>query len=115
MYKSAWRIAKQVRALILRDDRSLSGVVETDETYVGGRNKSKGPNFANKEVVFGMVERGSSVEAEHVRSAGACVLFLHIKDTIEPGTVDYSDQAQVHKTLHLIDTITVSSRRFFWC
>jgi transposase-like protein len=101
-YKTAWRMAKQVRALMLQGDKPLSGVVETDETYVGGRNKGAGRGFDNKEVVFGMVERGGNVKAEHVRSAGARVLLPRIKDTIEPGTVVYSDQAQVYKTLRRI-------------
>lgn len=101
-YKTAWRIAKQVRALMLQGDRPLSGIVETDETYVGGRNKGAGKGFANKEVVFGMVERGGSVKAEHVRSAGARVLLPRLQDTIEPGTTVFSDQAQVYKTLRRI-------------
>ena len=101
-YKTAWRMAKQVRALMLQGDKPLSGVVETDETYVGGRNKGAGRGFDNKEVVFGMVERGGNVKAEHVRSAGARVLLPRIKDTIEPGAVVYSDQAQVYKTLRRI-------------
>ena len=101
-YKTARRMAKQVRALMLQGDKSLSGVVETDETYVGGRNEGSGSGFANKEVVFGMVERGGSVKAEHVKSAGARVLLPRLQDTIEPGTTVFSDQAQVYKTLHRI-------------
>ena len=102
-YKTAWRIAKQVRALMAHGGSGpLSGVVETDETYVGGRNKGRGSNFANKEVVFGMVERGGRVKAEHVKSAGARILLPRLRDGIAPGTVIYSDQAQVYRTLHRI-------------
>ena len=102
-YKTAWRIAKQVRALMAQGGNSpLSGVVETDETYVGGRNKGRGSNFTNKEVVFGMVERGGRVKAEHVKGAGARVLLPRLRDGIAPGTVVYSDQAQVYRTLHRI-------------
>ncbi len=101
-YKTAWRMAKQVRALMLQGDKPLSGVVETDETYIGGRERGKNITVQNKAVVFGMVERGGSVKAEHVQSAGARVLLPRIKDTIEPGAVVYSDQAQVYKTLHRI-------------
>ena len=102
-YKTAWRIAKQVRALMVHGGNGpLSGVVETDETYVGGRNKGAGKGFVNKEVVFGMVERGGRVEAEHVKSAGARILLPRLRDSIAPGTVIYSDQAQVYRTLHRI-------------
>ncbi len=102
-YKTAWRIAKQVRALMAQDNGNpLSGTVEADETYVGGRNKGAGKGFANKEVVFGMVERGGRVKAEHVKSAGARILLPRLPEEIAPGTVVYSDQAQVYRSLHRI-------------
>lgn len=101
-YKTAWRIAKQVRTLMLQSGNPLSGIVETDETYIGGRNKGAGSNFANKEVVFGLIERDGNVKAEHVKSAGARVLLPRIHNGVEYGTTIYSDQAQVYKTLHRI-------------
>lgn len=101
-YKTAWRMAKQARALMLQGDGPLSGVVETDETYIGGREHGKNITVQNKAVVFGMVERGGNVKAEHVPTAGARVLLPRLRETIEPGTVVYSDQAQVYKTLHRI-------------
>jgi len=101
-YKTAWRIAKQVRMLMLEGGSPLSGVVETDETYVGGRYKGAGKGYDNKEVVFGMVERGGRVKAEHVQSAGARVLLPRLRSTVAPGTVVYSDQAQVYRTLHRV-------------
>lgn len=101
-YKTAWRIAKQVRTLMAQGGNPLSGVVETDETYVGGRNTDRGSGLRNKEVVFGMVERGGHVKAEHVKSAGARILLPRLRDGIAPGTVVYSDQAQVYRTLHRI-------------
>jgi hypothetical protein len=36
-YKTAWRMAKQIRLLFAQGDQTLSGTVETDETYVGGK------------------------------------------------------------------------------
>lgn len=101
-YKTAWRITKQVRMLMAQGCNPLSGVVETDETYIGGRNTGKGSGFHNKEVVFGMVERGGRVKAEHVKSAGARILLPRLRDSIAPGTVVYSDQAQVYRRLHRI-------------
>ena len=35
-YKTAWRIAFQIRQLMQQDKKKLSGVVEVDETYIGG-------------------------------------------------------------------------------
>jgi transposase len=100
-YKTAWRMAKQVRLLMLESRSPLSGVVETDETYIGGRQRG-GKGVRDKEVVFGLVERDGNVKAEHVKSAGARVLLPRIRDGVQIGKTIYSDQAQVYKTLHRI-------------
>jgi transposase len=78
-YKTAWRMAKQVRLLMLESRTPLRGVVETDETYIGVRQRG-GKSVRDKEVVFGLVERDGGVKAEHVRSAGARVLLPRIRD-----------------------------------
>lgn len=101
-YKTAWRIAKHVRTLMLQSTSPLTGVVETDETYIGGRQRGKNITVQDKAVVFGMVERGGNVKAEHVRSAGARVLLPRIHSSIASGTVVYSDQARVYQTLHRV-------------
>lgn len=101
-YKTAWRMAKHVRALMLGSSTPLSGIVETDETYIGGRERGKNVTVQNKAIVFGMVERGGNVKAEHVRSAGARVLLPRLQTGIAPGTTVYSDQARVYRTVHRI-------------
>jgi len=40
-YKCAWRIAKQIRRLMSQEREPLSGVVEADETYIGGKREGK--------------------------------------------------------------------------
>src|SRR5215217_7110676 len=39
-YKTAWRVFNQIRKLMGEDTGRLSGAVEADETYVGGRRRS---------------------------------------------------------------------------
>ncbi len=101
-YKTAWRMAKHVRALMLQDGSPLSGVIETDETYIGGRERGKNVTTQNKAVVFGMVERNGNVKAEHVPTAGARVLLPRIHNGVQIGSTVYSDQARVYQTLHRI-------------
>jgi len=36
-YKTAWRMAKQIRLLFTQSQNILGGTVEIDETYVGGK------------------------------------------------------------------------------
>jgi len=80
----------------------LSGIVEADETYIGGKQRGKDVTVQDKAVVFGMVERGGNVKAEHVRSAGARVLVPRLQAGVTPGATVYSDHAKVYSTLHRI-------------
>jgi transposase-like protein len=40
-YKTAWRMANRLRSMLDQDDESLSGTVEVDESYFGGKDKWK--------------------------------------------------------------------------
>jgi transposase len=63
-YKCAWRMAKQIRSLMEQDNETpLSGTVEVDETYVGGRRKGvTGRGAKGKTSIVGLVERGGDVK-----------------------------------------------------
>lgn len=64
-YKTAWRMAHELRKLMAQadDHGPLSGHVEIDETYVGGKNTGEGREnrMDNKTVVFGMLERDRGI------------------------------------------------------
>lgn len=40
-YKTAWRIFKEVRKLMDENVNPLTGLVEVDETYIGGKSEGK--------------------------------------------------------------------------
>lgn len=101
-YKTAWRMAQQIRKLMCEDVGKLGGGdthVEVDETYVGGRRRSSA-RYTNKEPVFGMVERGGRVKAMHVKSTGSRVLMPHLTTGIVTGSTVYTDEAGVYKKLN---------------
>jgi transposase len=115
-YKTAWRMAKQIRLLMAQEGLQLSGVVETDETYIGGHRKGKDMTSQNKEAVFGMVERDGIIKAEHVRSTGARVLLPILQDSIAIGSTVFSDQYRVYVTLKRLgykhDTVNHSTAEY---
>lgn len=99
--KSAWFMLHRIRyAIETGNGNLLSGEVEIDETYVGGKSANRAYEAVKpKQVVFGMVERGGNVKIKHVKSSGARVLLPTIKDNVKQGSVVYSDQWQAYKTL----------------
>jgi len=67
-YKTAWRMFHQIRSMLSENDVTLSGKVEVDETYVGGRKKGGKGGFGageHKTIVAGAVEREGSVIAKN--------------------------------------------------
>lgn len=74
--KSAWFVLHRLRhaAKTRSFNRPLSGTVEADETMFGGAEKNKHKSKRNpdnrghtgKAIVFGVLERGGEIRAEHV-------------------------------------------------
>jgi transposase len=97
-YKTAWRMFTLIRdELMVDDDEPLSGAVEADETYVGGkRRKGKtgrpGRGDREKTPVFAMVERGGRVVASKVPDASALSLMPQIEKRVLPESVVYTDE-----------------------
>jgi len=101
-YKTAWRMAKQIRLLMGHDGLKLEGEVEVDETYVGGKSinsRNKKRTLLDKEVVFGMVERNGRARVKHVKSSGARVLLPEIARHINTTAKIYSDEWGSYKKL----------------
>lgn len=98
-YKTAWRIFKQVRLLMAENNgNSLDGIVELDETFVGGKGKNRknewrmGIEEKQKEVVMGMVKRGGKVYLRHITNTGKWALLKQIKENVSPTARVFTDQ-----------------------
>jgi transposase len=103
-YKTAWRMFHLIRhELMDQGDQELRGLVEADETYVGGKRKGQtgrpGAGDRKKAAVFGMVERQGKVVALHVEDAKATTLMPHIRKRVDASSIMYTDELHSYKML----------------
>ena len=84
-YKTAWYLCHRIRAAMGQAERTmLSGVVEMDETYIGGgkRGMGRGPHGKDKQIVVAIRERGRDVRFFHAADAKSGTLAKYIADNI---------------------------------
>jgi hypothetical protein len=57
-YETAWHLAHRIRGTMAVNSQHFSGIVETDETYVGGKRKGRGRGYrGNKVAVQTIIQR----------------------------------------------------------
>ena len=101
-YKTAWRMAHEIRKYMARVDGETppGGVVEADETLVGGKVKGKGRGYReNKTTVFGMIERDGDVMANVVPDVKRRTLEPIIRENVEPGSTIHTDELRSYLKL----------------
>lgn len=104
-YKTAWRMANLIRNKLMAqdDDLKLSGEVEVDETYVGGKQRrqfGRPGKTSKKTPVLAMTQRDGKVVAKTVPDASARSLLPEIERHVEPGTQVYTDEWRGYARLH---------------
>jgi len=103
-YNAAYKAVHTIRAAILAHptdgDVSLSGEVEVDESYFGGKRKGKrGRGAAGKVPVFGILEREGRVFVEVLPTTRAKdVLALTVKK-VRRGSIVYTDRYRSYDAL----------------
>jgi transposase-like protein len=105
--KTAWFLNHRIREMLTeKEPKVLRGLVEVDETYVGGKisNKhvSKRKHFGrndNKTMVFGAVEREGQVITQIVPDTTKESLINAVNENIEKGSVMVSDENPSYKGL----------------
>jgi len=121
-YRSAWHILHKIRLTFSQEDREpLSGLVEIDETYVGGQdlgNNHRGRSLASKSCVVIACEckRGKSmgrVRMGRLTDSSRTSLEPWIQRHIEKGSAIHTDGHQGYanlKNLGYRHKVTVMSR-----
>ena len=94
-YKTAWRMFNQIRKLMTENVNPLSGQVEVDETYIGGKRAGKrGRGASGKTIVMGMVERKGNAITKVVPDVKARTLLPMIARNVarENKTIVFTDE-----------------------
>ncbi len=84
-YKTAWYMAHRIRkAMENKGSADFSGIVEMDETYLGGRKRGVGVKAAKaaKQVVIGIKQRGGGVRFFHAPNAQIETLAKYLKEHV---------------------------------
>jgi len=102
--KTAWFMGQRIRyALKIKSfNKKLDGVIQCDETFVGGKNKnrhadkkvpkSQGRSFKDKTPVLGMLHAGGDLRLVVVSDTKATTIKPVIKDMVEQGSIIVSDE-----------------------
>lgn len=101
--KTCWRMMMSIRAEMGKDNVLLQGIIEADETYIGGKRKKdydkevseprKRGRGTAQDVVLGAVERGGKVVAELVEDTKGSRIAEFINKFVKTDASElYTDQ-----------------------
>ena len=97
--KTAWFMAQRIRAAMEYDTtEKLTGTVEADETYVGGKSDLK-HKYSNKQAVIGVVEKKKDtgkVRAFATKQADATVAVPFLRESVAPDSVIHTDESRIY-------------------
>lgn len=101
-YKCAYRMGQQIREHMANVDGEspLSGHVEIDETYIGGKRPGKrGRGADGKAVIFGMMQRDGDVMTHVVPDVKRKTLHPIINANVETGSTISTDELRSYNGL----------------
>ncbi len=105
--KSAWFLLQRLREACGPDHKKLAGIIEIDETYVGGIEANKhehkklkaGRGPVGKTAVLGMRERGGRTIAMPVEGTDQATIHGAIHRHVEAGSTLHTDEFAAYRGL----------------
>ena len=117
-YKCAWRMLLLIRSSLAQSLERLSGIVEADLAYLGGKRtgwKHRSEAILSKPLAMGAIERGGRVKASVVQGTGSVPTKRFILSSVEPGSKLFTDGHGSFKSLcniYRVKTINHSAKEY---
>jgi len=109
-YRTAWYLAHRIRKAMVDANRpKLKGIVEIDETYIGGKQRGHRSKLKNKDVVIGVRERGGDLRLVQTPDNKADTVYQVIAENVakyaqgimtDESTIYNFQTTQFHKVPH---------------
>jgi transposase-like protein len=116
-YKAAWYLCHRIRGAMGDDEQPLlTGTVEIDETYIGGKRKGYGAGYrGNKVVIAGAIERGGEIRLRLVPNSRRHNLEGFIESTVDTTDASvYTDELASYQGITGDDHQTVQHSSEEW-
>jgi transposase-like protein len=126
--KSSWFLLQRIRESCgtpcgTKDTNFLTGIVEADETYIGGKEANKheskklkmGRGAVGKVAVLGMRERGGKVRGKVLKSTTAKEIQGHVCDSVAPASNLCTDEHLSYQGMsqyYFHDVVNHSAKEF---
>jgi len=109
---TAWFMMMRIRKAMVEYGELLEGIIEADETYIGGENKNRhsdkktegrqGRGGEDKTPVIGILERGGKVKAQKAKNVSGKTLKSFIKRNVKKGSQIMTDEWKSYNGLSLL-------------
>lgn len=104
---TAWRVFMQIRKSLVDQHELMTGIVEADETFVGGKEKNKhadkkkkgGQGGGNQQAVVGVLQRDGKVFAKKAPNTTQKTLKRFVNDHVAKGSILSTDEKRAYRIL----------------
>jgi len=99
-YRTAWHMAHRIRKAMTETGGRLSGIVEMDETYVGGKRKGVGIGTkSHRQIVVGLRQRGGDLRFIHAKDTKSATLYKIMHEHVDEDKVAalFTDDAPAYQ------------------